>query len=720
MRREASLRTLSIAVAAALAAAVPAGASAQTRPAAEGLEEIVVTARKRDEKVQDVPVTIDVFGGEELADAGVLRVAELQFAVPGFYVQNFETRATITMRGVGAQIAGGTSSVATHVNGIYQASAAAQLNRLFDAERVEVLKGPQGTLYGRNSTGGALNIITKQPGTNFEADASVGYGSYDTLRVDGGVTLPLSDTWGLRAAGSYLKADEGRLTNVVTGEKVGADDFQGGRLTLAGTAGAVKVSAFVQYSRDDDNRQTTLIPVSTAGGRAVPQIDWDRTALDTPTESTIERKNLLAGLTLEGSIGSEYTWRAISGYLDYEDASLIDVNPTPNTVTKLIIGFPQFAKQFSQELQLLYTGENLNWVLGGYYLDDDQSNERVLTLNPGNLPLFDNSSADETKAYAIFFDANYALTERLTLNGGLRWNRDKVRNSFVGLGLIDGQSFDLSASEGDPTGRIGLDFKVRDGLMLYGSVSTGFQSGFNQTRTDAVTGNDAPDKVDPEKLTAFEVGVKSVLPGERGYLNVSAFYYDYRDMQVSVGGLFLLPDGSLDPSRPPFFFTDNAGKSRIYGLDVQLSDVRFAEHLKFDFVAEYLNAKYEDYASVTNTRQPINYEGNTLPRAPKFTATSALSLDRLPLGGSATGTLRLEYNYRTKTFFDEDNNGIAIQDSFGVVNASARVDIGENWAVTATGRNLSNKKFFDFYAGSTFANVGEFRTWELGVAYRWR
>jgi iron complex outermembrane receptor protein len=515
MRDVKTIGSVAAAVTAVLAGTPWADASAQGRAGADSLEEIVVTARKRDENVQDVPVTIDVFSGDELAESLVLRASELQFAVPGFYVQNFETRATITMRGVGAQIAGGTSSVATHVNGIYQASAAAQLNRLFDIERVEVLKGPQGTLYGRNSTGGALNIITRGPGEMPSVDLSAGFGTYDAVRVDGGATLRLSDDWGIRIAGSYLNAGEGRLTNVVTGEKVGSDDFKGGRITLGGKAGEVDVTLFAQYSRDDDNRQTTLIPVNNTGSRAVPSLAWDQTALDSPTESTVERKNLLAGLTLEGDLGSSYKWRAITGYLDYEDASLIDVNPTPNTLTQLVIQFPQFAKQLSQELQLLYTSDRFNWTVGAYYLDDDQSNRRFLTLNPGNLPLFNNSGADETQALAVFADANYALTESLTLNVGARWNRDEVRNSFVGRGLIDGDSFDLSGSESEPTGRLGLDYKANDRWMLYGSVSTGFQTGYFQNRTDALTGNDSPDQVEPEKLTAFEVGSKSILPDDR-------------------------------------------------------------------------------------------------------------------------------------------------------------------------------------------------------------
>jgi len=259
---------------------------------------------------------------------------------------------------------------------------------------------------------------------------------------------------------------------------------------------------------------------------------------------------------------------------------------------QLFIEFPQKAKQFSQELQLLYTGERASWVLGGYYLDDKQESDRYAEAYAGGQPidfvLLDSHSEDKTKAYAAFFDVNYLLTDALRLNAGFRVNYEDITNSFTGQGAFDGAPFNLSDSEGEPTGRIGLDYTIQPGLMVYGSVSSGHQSGFSQTRFDAQSGSVEPNKVDPEKILAFEVGVKSVLPEELGFLNVSAFYYDYKDMQVEVGGIFLLPDGSPDPAQPPFFFTDNAGKARIYGLDLQLTDLRVAEHLKFDLAAEFL------------------------------------------------------------------------------------------------------------------------------------
>lgn len=714
-----------LAVSAAMGAVLLQPATARAQQAAAGeagaLEEIIVTARKRDENVQSVPITIAVLSGTDLIDSGVLRSSELQYAVPGFFVQNYETRATITMRGVGAQIAGSASSVATHVNGVYLASAAAQLNRLFDIQRVEVLKGPQGTLYGRNATGGALNVITQRAGKEFEADVSLGYGTYSTVSFNGGVSVPLSDNFGMRFAASTTKGD-GQFTNVVTGKKIGNEDFQGGRFSLSGDAGSTKVDFFAQYSRDLDDRQLTLIPLVSAANPA-PLLGWDKTAFDGPTAPFIERKSFISGLTLSGDFGNGYTWRSITGYLDYKegDDTLTDVNPRPSLANRLSISFPQLAKQFSQEFQLLYTGERLNWVAGAYYLDDKQSNKRRAAFAPSGLVLLNSVGSDKTKVTAAFADMNYNLSDRLRLNAGIRVNREKVRNAFNGVGAFDGSPFDISGNQGDPTGRLGLDFTIRPGLMVYGSVSTGYQAGFFNNTFDGRTGNSLANEVDPEKITAFEAGVKSILPGDRGFLNAAAFYYDYKNMQVQIGGIFLLPNGQPDPAQPPFFYADNAAKAKIYGVDVDLTELRLAKHFRVDVNAEYLSAEYKDYASITNSGAPINYKGKTLPRSPELSVATAFVIDNLHFGDKAEGSLRLEYNHRDRTYFTRENIVGASQGAYGLVNVVATLKFADDrWSLTASGRNLTDEKFFDFKDGNNFANTGEFRTWSISARYKFR
>ena len=701
---------LMLSTAASLVFSQPAFAQAASATAADAEADgsvVIVTARRRSESVQEVPSTINVLKGAELTESGVFRFRELQYAVPGFYVQNYETRATITMRGIGSQVEGGTSAVAIHSDGIYQASAAAQLNRLFDVERVEVLKGPQGTLYGRNSTGGAVNIINRKAGAKFEGEVSAGYGSFNTVNLESGVSIPLGQGWGLRLAGSYAKGD-GLFTNVVNGQKIGKEDFIGARATLSGEVGAVKVDLFAQYSKDNDSRNIVLIPLQT--GTKIPLLGFDKTAYDDPVNPATEREPFLAGLTLETELGNGFTMRAITGYLDYnEPRSDTDVNPRPNLANRLFISFPQSAKQLSQEFQFLYKGERLDGVFGVYYLDDQQEEKRFVIQRPSGLTLLNSKTRNDVEATAIYGDINYKLSDRLKLNAGMRWNREKIRNQSTGL--FDGTPFDLSGTQSKPTGRLGLSYELNPGYMVYGSVSNGFLAGRFSTTLDSVTGQSKPKEVLPEKLLSYELGIKTRLPDNRGFLNASVFQYDYDDLQVTVGGLFLLPNGQPDPSAPPFFFTDNAAKSRITGFEAELSEFRVATHLKFDANVSYVDAKYLEYTSILANRSVANFSGKTMPRAPKWTYSTAATVDKLKFGDKIEGSIRAEVNYRDKTFFTRENTAVSSQGSYTLVNLIAKLEFdGGRWGFQVAGRNLTDERFFNFLRNDPFATVGEFRS----------
>jgi len=706
------VRQLSVAVAAVVATSLfAAPVSAQSQGSGDGassLEEIIVTARKRSEDVQTVPQSIEVLGGGELANLGKVTFKDLQFEVPGFYIENYESRATISMRGVGSQVPGKGEAVATHVNGIFQASTATSLSWLFDVERVEVLKGPQGTLYGRNSTGGAVNIITRRPGEEFDGGVKLEYGNDQTVRASGGVDIPLNEDWSMRLAGTATRAD-GRLTNVATGDEIDGNEYTGGRITVAGDAGPVAVEFFGQISKETGG-VGELIPLDE---NFDPLYDWDETYFDVPSKPEGQRDYKIAGLTLSGDLGGGYSWRSITGYQDYDEPeSLLDVNPGPSPVN-VTIAFPQYAEQWSQELQLAFESERLNWVLGALYMDTDEGETRLLNILPP-LPGALNSTTDNTiKTYALFGDLNYNLTDELRLNVGLRYNRDDVQNTFVGSGPFDGQSFDLDSTQTEPTGRIGLDYTTSAGTMYYVSVAKGFKSGFNDVGFD-LQGNPEPAEVEPEQLMAYEIGMKSSLPGDIGVFNVAAFYYDYQDMQVQVGGIPLLADGTPDPNGIPFYTTLNAGEAEILGLEATLSVVA-SDHLKFEANAGFLDTEFKEYESIDDFGAPADYSGNELPRAPEFSGNAAVTLDNLAIGGG-TAAVRLEYQYRDEVF-DNANNLYELQ-STGFVNVLLTWDIGE-WQISASGRNLTEEEYFAFFDGRFFAPPGNFRTWLVGVSYNY-
>jgi iron complex outermembrane receptor protein len=468
---------------------------------------------------------------------------------------------------------------------------------------------------------------------------------------------------------------------------------------------------FAQYTNETGG-VGDLIALTTAGK---PLYGWNKGYYDNPTKPVGERDHYLVGLTLSGELGGGYSWRSVTGYTDYDEPrSLLDVNPLPQPV-QVVISFPQYAEQFSQELQLAYEGDKANWVIGGLYMDSKDGETRRADVVPVVNGLLDSATDNTVKTFAVFGDLNYNLTEQLRANVGLRYNRDRVRNIFIGNGISDSQSFDLSSTQSQVTGRVGLDYTTAGGTMIYASASKGFQSGYNTTGF-ALNGTPQPATVKPETLYAYEVGVKSTLPGNNGYLNFAGYYYDYRDMQVRVGGIPLLPDGTPDPAGIPFYTVLNAGKATIWGFEATLSNFRLSDNLRLDLNAGYLNTKFDEYLTLDDrTAQPVDYSGNTLPRAPKFQGTAALTVDKVEVG-PGEASLRVEYQYRSKAFDKADNRFIL--QSTGLVNVLVKYDIGD-WSLQASGRNLTNQRYFAFYDGRNFAPPGQFRTWSLGLSYRY-
>jgi iron complex outermembrane receptor protein len=708
------------AVAAAVAAALglpmaapQALAQQQSAAKAASLDEVIVTARKRDEDVQSVPQSIEVIGGLDLKELGKVTFKDLQFEVPGFYIQNYETRATIAVRGVGSQVPGGGQSVAAHINGIYQASTAASLSWVFDIDRVEVLKGPQGTLYGRNSTGGAVNIITRRPGDEFGSDVSIEFGDDNRRRFEASLDAPLGEDWAVRLAGTATRSD-GRITNRVTGKKIDGNEFTGGRITLAGQVGSVDVELFGQKTNETGG-SGELIALDGAGNRVPkPLYGWDQGYYDEPTVPKQERDYAAVGLTLSGDLGNGYSWKSITGYIDYsEPESFLDVNPVVAPV-RVTIRFPQYAEQITQELQLQHQGERADWIIGALYMDGDEGEKRRVDILPPIPGALNSDTDNNVKTTALFGDINYKLTDAMRLNLGLRYNRDEVRNKFVGRGPFDGQTFDLSSTQSEPTGRIGVDYTTAAGTMFYTSFARGFQGGYNTVGFDTA-GNPRPATVKPETLNAFEAGMKSTLGDGRGIFNLAAFYYDYKDMQVRVGRIPIGADGSPIPGGRPFYTTLNAGKAEIYGLETELS-AYITDHLRFDLNAGYLKAEFDEYLSINDAGARVDYSGNTLPRAPEFSGSAALVLDDIALG-SATGSLRLEYQYRGDAFDNADNLYVLPETNF--LNLLATVDFGK-WRVWAGGRNLTDQKYFAFYDGRNFGYPGQFRSWNVGASYSFR
>jgi iron complex outermembrane receptor protein len=706
----------------ATAAALPTAVHAQGAPSAtdeQAVQSITVTsARKRKELIQDVPISMDVLTSKELKDSGVADVKALQYNVPGLAIQSYEAGGRTSLRGVGSQTAGlGTdASVAVHLDGVYQGLSATALSRLFDADRVEVLRGPQGTLYGRNASGGVMNIVTRAPGKVFGGNADVSYGSYGTLQLEGGLDIPLGAESAVRV--SFAKADgDGRITNTFDGSKVGKEDFDAARLRLKSRLGAVDFDLSAQTIRDRSTQGVALVaPPSVATNvpygprfRAPTSLGYEKTYSERQSRSPKQDDNL--SMTLTGSVG-ELTLKSITGYSKHKSTQDFDCSPGNTFKCGLFIDTDY--DQTSQELQAQFTSGPVDWVVGAYYFKSEGAEHRIIDIpafTPPGRVLRDGRPVVSAKASALFVDANWQLAPRWRLNPGLRFNQETKGATFRGTGSGDNpNTITAERSFNDVTGKIGIDHQPNKDTLYYASLSKGFKSGgvlgapTTATSTELVSYR-------PETLYALETGFKRVLPGNAGRVNASVFYYDYRDLQVQVG--------EFNPNTNTFVFaTTNAAKSRVYGLDF-LAELKVSTAVSVDVSGELLSARYLEFQTRTSRNVPVDYTGFTLQRAPKVSVAAGLNATKLSLGQGLFGSFRLEYTYRSKVYFDQDNNAPFLsQDGFGLVNASLRIEpLGSTWSVYLTGRNLANKKTIDF-ASSALNVPGQFRTVNIGATYK--
>lgn len=693
--------------------ALPGAAHAQTQAAADAPAQTVVittTARKKSEAAQDVPIAMDVIGGREIKDSGISRVQDIQASVPGLVIDTLESSGRISLRGVGAGDLGlGTDqSVAIHVDGVYQVFGSAGLARFFDIDRVEVLRGPQGTLYGRNATAGVINIVSRAPQSKFGAEAEVSSGSFGTRRVQGFVNLPLSADTALRFAVVGANSD-GRIINTLNGSKVGTgDDYTGFRGSLRTRIGGVGVDLSVQSIDDQSNLGVALVPNPYKPALRLGATEgesFDKGYFDKPVSQS--KKDLAVSLKLSATLG-DISLTSITGYGKHTggyDLTFSTPKRPRGQWARVVVNEPY--EQWSQELQANFTIGHAQWTTGLYYIDYEGADKR--SISQYNIPF--NVATSDSKglgtAYAAFADVNYALSRQLRLNVGLRYTNDEK------TGVSSATSDDpmsvvkpaasLTKSWNATTGRIGLDYSLSKGTMVYGGVSTGYKSGGVAPAAYSLVPNST---YEPEKLTALELGQKTTLAGGAGIFNVSVFHYDYRD-KVEIYS----PDGIN-------FDFYNVPKARVQGLDGYL-EFRLARNLRWDLNASFLDAKFTDFPAfdfATNSR--VNYAGNTPARAPKSSATTGLTVERIPVFGLGTAQLRAELVHRDKIYFTFQNQPDRLAGPIDLFNLSARLTSHDGrWSIFFAGRNLADKRYVANIIATPagqYAVPAEGRTWQLG------
>ena len=689
------------------------------------LEEVVVTAQRREASMQDVPISISAFSGERLQQSGVGNTFDLEMVTPGLSIGSDVILGNVFIRGVGSTTLAGPGtdpSTSTYIDGVYQSRTLSAVIDMLDVDRVEVLKGPQGTLYGRNSTGGALKYISKKPGNEFGGNLKAEAGSYNNIKLSAAIDTPLiEDKLLLRTA--LLKHDRDGFTEVInhSGPDNDREDLLAGRFSL-------------QYIINDD---VDVILHATAvsddgGGPAFKQlIDPDHEVFSTALVISDPRKTLsdvgpteisIKTRAIDATVNWELDWARLTSITAYDDIST-DPYVLDNDATEVagirngraavgdeeaLDGLFIEAETFTQEITLASQGEGrLDWTIGAFYFEGENLWDTGVDL--AFIPFFaDILAINKTTAYAGFADLTYALTDKLHLNAGIRYSHETKEDSQRPQhnGVI-GEFVDQEESWSDWTPKIGLSYSFSDDVMVYLSASEGFKSGAFDLGSGTI--------VDPEFVTAYEIGAKTMLLDSRLRLNVSAFDYDYKDMQV------LAYNSDLVAS-----VTSNAAEASMQGVEISATAL-LSENFQIDIGLSWLDAEYSEFLQFdpASPSQFVSLAGNKLPQSPEFTASIGLAYNH-QIDNIGNLQARLDYYYSAEKYFNEQNSDHAVQDDYELINARIGFQSQDGvWDVAVFGKNLTDELIYSLQVSVPFfygvngsvVQLAPPRTYGVSVAY---
>jgi len=725
-------------IAAAVAAALPATALAQ-QPGVAALEEIVVTSRRMEESLQEVPAAISAFSEETIERIQATDSTGLQGIVPNLNIvqgRGSSNATNIYIRGIGQPDALQTfdPAVGFYVDDVYFSRIRGTQLDLYDIERIEVLRGPQGTLYGKNTIGGALRVITKRPGPEFEGLAQATFGDYD--QAEGRLLLsgPLSDT--VSGGVALFRAKRGGyVTNPVTNEEYNDRDVSSGRVALAwDPTENVSVDWSADYTKEDNamvlgqplNTLTTLFGVPIIVLPAdVPKFDFKATPTPGLPNST-KMTHQGTALNVAWDVSDSLTLRSITAYRKLEYTDYIDIDATVIETGDVLVDVDQ--DQLSQEFQVNWESGSWKVVGGLFYMKEDiESHQEAyaddLLTGPGGFTFLRTiDDALENTSWAAYANVAYAITERFNVAAGVRYTdetKDYDRSTstfsnFPGLTQDPAFAFTVKDTWTDTSPMVSMDFRASDNVMLYGRIAQGFKSGgFNGRANNP--GEQAP--YDPEEVMSYELGLKSDWADGSVRANVAVFYNDYTDFQARVSGTATDPGTGL-PS--PELTVLNAGSLDIYGAELEFS-YQPTTALLLDAQVGYLDAEYGKFDDDRFT----NFGGSRAFQEPAFSPEwTARFGAAYEWGLGDHGSLRLagSARFRSRMALSVDNTPVnsdveiegLFQDDYWVYDASLLWTLADGrFSLGLNGRNLSDEVYRT--DGQEFSSVGNIRTAYYGA-----
>lgn len=689
-------------------------AAAASAPAADigQLERVTITAEKRLTVLDTTPAAITVLNGSRLAEQGATNLADVVALSPNTTFTTGQGASQLFIRGIGNVfiLAGGDPGVALYTDGSYVSDQTSSNVSLFDTQRFEVLRGPQGALYGRNATGGAMNIISARPTDTFQARVGALFGNYGRKESEGFVSGPVGDGSTKLRLSYQLKELDGYTSNPLSGTRSGPviagglstsgpdklDDLSTRALRLQSATdfgGGGNLRLILGHYREKDAGPSTPVLVDAVMNSqllfgVVPGSD-PRVVKSQGSTNKIDVNTLQA--LYEQPIGKNTlsiaaSWRhsGVSRAFDSDGTESLTANS----------GFETSSRDTSIDVHLASDEESaLQWLVGATWLRFDQRQDIDIAtqvpvgfLVPGqplNVPFpggvkFLLGGKVRTTSEAVYTDLRYALSPTWALLAGLRVNHDSKRaNEYQNIAAfgIDATG-SPSASWTSLPGSLGVEYKFSPSTMAYARLSHGFKSG-------AVNlGALQPELVKPETVTSVELGMKTEFWDRRGIFSAAVFSSDYKDMQVSQVGVANT-------------ILANASAAKINGLELETS-LRPVPALTLSAGVGLMDPKYTDFTNTdlrNNPTQPVNVKGNQLAQVSK--AQASLAADFAQSIGAYKTVLHADYVWRGKFYFTEFNTADAVQPAYGLLNLSASIRPAEGrWKVYAQLRNAANTTAF--------------------------
>ncbi|WP_297506986.1 TonB-dependent receptor [uncultured Caulobacter sp.] len=716
-----------------LATGSSARAAEQRAADQNALTEVIVTAQKVEQKARDVPLSIVTFGQTYFQNTRTTTFEDLARATPGLMVNESvgASYTNVAIRGIGSDAlnSGVEPSVGVFIDGVYQSRPASLAVDLTDVERVEVLRGPQGALYGKNTDAGAINIITRRPSSTFEADARAYVGNFGTTNVQAGFGGPITDKIGFRLSG-YSDARDGYIKNTLPANDGNSFRRYGLRGRVDGVvAPGLDLSFKVAYDSHDSSvinygllkLSPTLGYLGSLFGVSFPTDIYQRqaTANFRPHERLEQFRTSLTGVY---DLGGGVSLTSITAFQRFKDDNITDVDYIP--LDLLDGGAVTKQKQYSQEVRIASDPRaRVSWLAGAFLYRQDQNNrgfntvrKDLTTVTGGAFPRGAQDleiTRTRTSAAALFGQAAVRIDDRLTATVGLRWDSQSNRhNRFQpqGVTIPNLGQFTVSKSEDKVSGSASLRYALDERTNVYATVSRGYKGGgYNGFGVPSV----AAVGFRPEQATNYEVGLKGDAFERRLSFDVAVFHMVVKDQQVS----------NFDGAN---FIVGNAAQATTEGVELNAAAAPTAG-LLLNLALSYDEATYDQYAGAPCTAAQAaattgtcvqNLAGRVIPNAPKLHGALSAQYETEIPALNVRAFARVDYAYFSEQYLQTAHAPETLQRGYGVLNGRVGLKVSSGrWGVYLTGANLANTKYlrnaydFPLFSGAYLAAPGQPRTY---------